>query len=1030
MIQKVGINFETENKKHLTQSKKIDSRSNSAMQNTIDSKSIDSKLLQKYYVSFGATSKKSSRQIELEKNYTQSNKDLIKRAEQIAQKYGHNELNELHFQTAALESFRDYMTDLDSGVRTYDTGSGSRVVDFFCDIATSKLLKEEDERAKIKPVVNDEIKSLHKTLNGMAKKTVKSTNKSGLPIAEKIIDGAYDIFTQDLCDAESNKVPVEESMFLNPIYNSNEALDKNRFRNLCMRIANSVMIDSRPESEKIPVSAYYDKSKNVFKNLSLGTSMFVTYDKDTNPMLFVDSFLNLYKAQDASLGSLLKEDPKITVYNENLQSDLLLDSIRKAVKEKDQKHIYIFDMSSLLRNASHRDLDDDVTMLKSSFDEPLLNFFKRPPKNVQFVVTQDRTSYLQGMSDVDMQRIFSNFGEISMPVLSTEQTKKLFKEQPNLLSKIDTPFTKQAVDSGIDAAAVLDGHYPEKAQVVLKKIASYYAGRKEITAADVKKYVEEAKDIFKPNEDSNSIEIVFDTKIRLKDILGKDATKKEAESLVRQIKQHHLGSKGAIIYSQDGSVGSGRKYTAKAIAGETKSPYVEINALDFGTKDVDLFGDSLLSPEKSVTKLFSQIATQAESSPSKSAVLFIENFEYFSLGELISEYHQKAMAQLLREMDKATKKGLNVLVLGSVNNPNALGENVLKSFKFIDMIEVESPSRNIDARKAILSHSIKKNGIKLAGETEAQKESLVKLMAEITEHFPFVYLMNLTDKMKTVAFERNHKKAQEEDIVEAYLQLTTGRPASGPISEHRKAIVTAHECGHGFNEEFMYRLAKKSNIPWHLGEKVSFITLDPRGVFGGAMFSKDGGNEEYSFEKLFADLVCDFGGHSAEKNFYNINGSWGITADMEMATSQAEQAVGIMGQGHNFGKKSIAGMSMTLSEASKRVFEKDRDTILKNAELVSDLITKFSTTFNESFTNTYAKFVGTGKCLVSGDKYRSEIENWLVNSPKEKLSELEELDKTILNIIDSTKNGKVFDINAKSVSPIIQKLFKSTFYRF
>ncbi len=71
-------------------------------------------------------------------------------------------------------------------------------------------------------------------------------------------------------------------------------------------------------------------------------------------------------------------------------------------------------------------------------------------------------------------------------------------------------------------------------------------------------------------------------------MVGKSSTKKEAQLLVNQIKSNKLGTKGIILFSQDGSAGSGRRYTAKVIAGEARVPYVEMNAVDFGTKDVDL----------------------------------------------------------------------------------------------------------------------------------------------------------------------------------------------------------------------------------------------------------------------------------------------------------------------------------------------------------------------------------------------------------------------------------------------------------
>ena len=168
-------------------------------------------------------------------------------------------------------------------------------------------------------------------------------------------------------------------------------------------------------------------------------------------------------------------------------------------------------------------------------------------------------------------------------------------------------------------------------------------------------------------------------------------SKKEAKSIVDRIKDKSIGTKGFLIYSQDGSVGAGRKYTAQAIAGESKIPYVEINAVDFGTKDVDLFGGGNLSPEASMKKLFGMVKAQAETNPKKAAILYIENFEYFSYGEYLSEYHEKAMSQLIREMNKAQEQGMNIVVMGSMNNPEYIGAATSKSFKFIDQIEVESP---------------------------------------------------------------------------------------------------------------------------------------------------------------------------------------------------------------------------------------------------------------------------------------------------------------------------------------------------
>ena len=101
-------------------------------------------------------------------------------------------------------------------------------------------------------------------------------------------------------------------------------------------------------------------------------------------------------------------------------------------------------------------------------------------------------------------------------------------------------------------------------------------------------------------------------------------------------------------------------------------------------------------------------------------------------------YHQKAMAQLLREMEKADEAGLNILVIGSVANPNFIGQATMKSFKFVDSIEVASPAFNVEERARIIERALKDEKYKLAGTAQEQK-SAIDSAAHITIGFPFIY---------------------------------------------------------------------------------------------------------------------------------------------------------------------------------------------------------------------------------------------------------------------------------------------------
>lgn len=1007
MIQKVGQRIEFNAKKGVNQTINVNNENKTKLvQNPISSTSVDSKLLEKYYVNFGATMAKKaepSKLKKLETHYTDETEQLVKSASAIAKKYGHKEVTDLHIFQASLISLNQYINDLDTGAKTYSQESNYEIPVPLERHVSNKLFSDEKNRKLIKPLIEEEIKNTDKLLSKMPK---AANNEKNPKLSKSLVNNAYAYYVEE----QSGETPTNfpDGMFLSAILYADTEKTDSVYHSFLFKLQEKIMLNENKPEKRVHLKMYDDRARKILKNLSHGTNTFITYEPRSNTQFLINSIVNVFEKETDESSKLNPKNTNMLIFNDNVNEEYFLSKVKRLAKDKDENYVLIINLNKIFANESCMEEGlEEAPVSISDFDHKFVDLMKNPPKNLQFIFTQDKNSYYSNVQKPIHQKLFHNFVDIPLPILGTEEAKKAFRDQPLLMEKIEVPFTRNAIDKAIELASKLDGQYPEKAQRLMQQIAHYYIDKKEVNEKDIFKYVNETKGLFKKDNDKSSVEVVFDTGKKLKDIIGKESTKKEAAGIVKQIKERKLGTKGAIIYSEDGTPGAGRKHTAKAIAGETKSPYIEINAMDFGTKEVDLFGESTTSPEASIKKLFSLVNSQAEESPNKSAVLFIENFEYFSVGELVSEYHQKAMSQLLREMEKSSEKGLNILIVGSVNNPQYIGESTMKSFKFVDSIEISSPAGNVNAREEILTHFMKDRKVKIAGTTEAEKKDVIRLVAETAEGFPFIYLINIIDKAKTVANERGHKEIDKSDFTEAYLQITTGRPANGPISKHRKEIVTSHECGHATNEEVMWNIAKTQTVPWHLPDKVNFITLDPRGVFGGAMYSKFGGNEEWSFERVFADLVCDYGGHSCEKHFYNINGSWGITGDLQMATNSANQSVQYMGQGPTTGKISVAGLSRTQQlpdELKNRIF-KDVDVFLNNSNVVSDAITRVYADFNREFTEKYSHLVGTGDCLVQGDVFRQELETWKAKQSTEKQQELARLDQDILKTIECTKKG-------------------------
>ena len=910
-------------------------------------------------------------------------KNMINTLKKEAQKSGFHKITTLHVIRYGLAELDRHIEDLDSGKKDYNAETVPPLGLFLVYETSDKMLVEPSQRELVKPVIKQEIELLDNLLYTL-KPGFLNTTEDEITLSDDLIDSIWSM--------RKENEPVDDYTFIHGALASSDEITSQTVDDFVIELENVLMQNNKSLGERAPFSEYEKKAENVLKNLSLGTNIFLTFDRSKeSPENFLDT---VYKVNQ-------KNSDKVTYTELNTlaKPDYFNHVVKTLAKDKSRQHIVAASpLMMLMRDSTAEQLNNGVYNLSQEFADIMLN----PPSNVKFLFYDTKNNYYTIMAS-NFAPFYADFEEASVPSLSTKQMIKSFKENPVLMKEIQKPFSRNAVEKTVEASARLDGAFPEKTQNLMKKIVTYYIDKKDINDKDVLNYLKEATSLFKKNNDDSSVEVIFDTGKKLNDIIGKTSTKKEAAAIVKQIKSNKMGTKGVVIYSQDGSPGSGRRYTAKAIAGAARVPYIEMNTMDFGTKEVDLFGGGSLSPEASMKKLFSIVTTQAEANANKSAVLFIDNFEYFSIGEMISMYHQKAMAQLLREMEKADEAGLNILVIGSVANPNLIGQATMKSFKFVDSMEVASPAFNEEERARIIERALKDEKYKLAG-TQEEQNAAIDSAAHITIGFPFIYLKNLIKKAQSVAMERGHRAIEKSDFTEAYLQITTGRPAISKINEHEKLITTSHECGHATNIEVMNNLAKTMGRPWHVPDKVNFVTLDPRGFYGGAVYHGKDTNKEISFEKIFSTIVTSFGGNSAESLFYGMEGSYGISCDMESVRDCAETMVKVMGMGAKTGKMAI-GDNENLSDKMKSIIEDDERVIINNAKIASDLITEVYADFNREFTKKYAPLVGTGDCLIDGDEFRQALKNWKARQSTEKQEELRLCDEMLLRIMDCTKKG-------------------------
>ena len=204
----------------------------------------------------------------------------------------------------------------------------------------------------------------------------------------------------------------------------------------------------------------------------------------------------------------------------------------------------------------------------------------------------------------------------------------------------------------------------------------------------------------------------------------------------------------------------------------------------------------------------------------------------------------------------------------------------------------------------------------------------------------------------------------------------------------------------------MNEILREKGRPWHQSRDVNFITLDPRGDFLGAVFEGRSENADYPFEAMFTGLVCAYGGYSCEKMFFDMNGSSGISQDLAQASSSAKRGIEYFGFGFNTGKISNAA-GIKSAKYNENVF-KDMDVILTNAQIASDLITETFKGFNEWFTDKYSKLIGTDDCMIDGDNFRAILAKWKNSQSAGFKDEFEILSDMIMDIIKSSKNGKIY----------------------
>ncbi|MBQ7764692.1 AAA family ATPase [bacterium] len=932
-------------------------------------------------VPFSYVSFKGDNEVKKTLRLTEGAGQLISKALLVVKENNHSEITSYHIIQAAIN---DTLVELEDIDKNLEKENYSTLLNLANTFANKNVIVDEEERE----FFIEEIENLNvlnqASLNALPKIEVKNIEK--YPLSESLQTKMLSFDTE-----------INADILLASAFDDLTASGVDYTDAFLGAFSTLGAFKSVKETNSNYYKQYDSKALEIWHKLALGSSLFVTTKNDEEKNRIIASIANTI--QDTKYGNFNEENTYIYHVNENIEPENLEAEIN-AIKENvpDKKLIFAIDMDKIVEKSI---LQKDNGSLEY---KPFISTFPELAKdNVKFILLQDDNKHYGFMLNPVIKKLYSNYINYSLAPLQSYETIEILKHNRKILKDVSKPFTTEAKEMTVLLADKLEGCHPDKSINLMKRIAEYYGDDvKKITPKHVEEFSYIASDLF--NQKVNTDPIVYNTGKTLATYYGKETTKKDIENIVKLIKTGRIGTQGILISSKDNEAGAGKKYTAEVIAGEARVPFLETDSSQFALSSYEA-SEARITPAAQMGKMFSDIKKAAKQNQYKTAILYINNFDELSLSGVYNPGYKQALDVLSKEMEKAVKEDINIIVMGSSGqNYTDIIPMAIKGFS--QNIIVDSPAYDSRSRKEILETLIKQKDLPLNSKNKADKTNLIDKVVKITRSFSYTNLKDLITKAKYIAIERDKKRVGIGEFIEAYLQLITGRTSRPDTNIHDKKVIASHECGHATNIEVMNNIYRNQGKPWSTSQEVNFITLDPRSDFMGAVFHGFNNNKMFSLETLFAELVCSLGGHSCEKAFFDIDGSGGIAGDLESATRRAKFAVERYGIGYNTGKISNAAR-IPSSVYNENVFN-DIDVILTNAQIASDMITEAYKDFNVWFTEKYSKLIGTDKCMLDGEEFRNELKAWIASRPEAIKEELNIVEDIIMDIIKSTKNGKKY----------------------
>ena len=375
----------------------------------------------------------------------------------------------------------------------------------------------------------------------------------------------------------------------------------------------------------------------------------------------------------------------------------------------------------------------------------------------------------------------------------------------------------------------------------------------------------------------NTFSIDRQVSTRFTDVEGIDQAKGELQEIVDflTMPEKFAGSgaripKGAIL---KGLPGTGKTLLARAIAGESNVPFIDISASSF----VEMF---VGVGAKRVRDLF---ALARENQP---CIVFIDEID--AIGKTRSangfggnDEREQTVNQLLCEMDGFDDTS-QIVVLAATNRVDILDDALLRPGRFDRKIDVNLPS--IQGRERILAVHVR--------DKTMDDTVCLKKIAKMTIGFSGADLANMMNECAIRAVRDSEGTITDAIVEDVYQRLVVGAKGDAKMAVSKRELVAYHEAGHAIIGAI------------HKYDFVRKVSIVPRGDAGGVTFFQPQDDDDgmlQSKDYYIAQIRVALGGRAAEEVVYGPSMvSTGASGDLARVYELARAMVTQFGFGEHY----------------------------------------------------------------------------------------------------------------------------------